>query len=646
MSEPSQEPAPGPSASTWEAIKSRKVVQWSLAYVALAYTLLHGVELLGHAFEWPVMVDRVVTVVLIAGLPVAALIAWYHGDRAQQRVSGMEIALLTVLLAVGGSVLWMLARSAGHATASEAKPAAANPAAVTQQSAVAQASARAAAAAAIPPASIAVVPFANLTGEPSKEYFSDGMAEELINSLANVPGLKVASRISSFAYKGRNTDIREIARQLGVATILEGSVRSAGERVRVTVQLINADTGFHVWSQSYDHKYADLFKLQDDLASEIVSALRANIHTDLPQYAGQRPPTQNLQAYDLFLRAMSGANGAGPDLPAMEKLRALLQQATTLDPGFALAWAWNSIFGAFEGRTAAEIEPNVRHALELDPSLTIAHEGLALVSVMRRDWVQADLEFRTALTAANPVYPVRPNYAAFVLAPVGHMHEALHEALEGQRAAPAFAPFAGIVATLNSELGRDAEAIRFDQKATELGALSYAGVRSAAAARAGRTTEAADLAVQELPAPMRDRDGAQVIRDVYAARADPARRVTAVRELAGLMDKVKNDASAKAAPFADPFQFARFSALGWYTELGALDSAYALADQIVSDVPDSKASIFERANWAALWTPEMRAFRQDPRFQGLATRLGLMEYWQQNGPPDECDVAGGKLICR
>src|SRR6185312_2575249 len=112
-------------------------------------------------------------------------------------------------------------------------------------------------------ASVAVMPFANLTGEAAKEYFSDGMAEELINALAKVPGLKVASRTSSFAYKGKNTDVRQIARDLNVATVIEGSVRSAGERVRVTAQLVNAESGYQVWSKTYDRDFKDLFKLED-----------------------------------------------------------------------------------------------------------------------------------------------------------------------------------------------------------------------------------------------------------------------------------------------------------------------------------------------------------------------------------------------
>jgi TolB-like protein len=139
--------------------------------------------------------------------------------------------------------------------------------------------------------SIAVLPFANLTRDAEKEYFSDGMAEELIHRLARVPGLRVAARTSAFAYKGRNADVRQIARDLGVAAVLEGSVRGAGERVRVTAQLVDGQTGYHLWSQSYDREFADLFELQDELAAAIVPALGARIRVSLPTSVMSARPT-------------------------------------------------------------------------------------------------------------------------------------------------------------------------------------------------------------------------------------------------------------------------------------------------------------------------------------------------------------------
>src|SRR5499427_2908899 len=145
--------------------------------------------------------------------------------------------------------------------------------------------------------SIAVLPFVNLTGDAAKEYFSDGMAEELIHILARVPGLKVPSRTSSFAYKGRNVDVRKIAQDLDVGVVLEGSVRSAGERIRVTAQLIDGASGFHLWSQNYDRQFGDVFELQDELARAIMTALRLALEGPISTRAQilHEPPTRDVE---------------------------------------------------------------------------------------------------------------------------------------------------------------------------------------------------------------------------------------------------------------------------------------------------------------------------------------------------------------
>src|SRR5262249_49038 len=149
--------------------------------------------------------------------------------------------------------------------------------------------------------SVAVLPFANLTGDPGKEYFSDGIAEELIHKLGRTPGLRVPSRTSTFAYKGRNADVRQIARDLAVGVVLEGSGRSAGGRLRVTAELVNGEDGFQLWSHSYDRKFEDLFELQDEIAHAIVAALRATLGG--APAAEQPRPTRSLEAYHLYLQA-------------------------------------------------------------------------------------------------------------------------------------------------------------------------------------------------------------------------------------------------------------------------------------------------------------------------------------------------------
>ena len=239
------------------------------------------------------------------------------------------------------------------------------------------------------------MPFANLTGDASKDYLGDGMAEELINLLVKVPGLTVPSRTSSFAYKGRNTDIKQIAKDLNVTTILEGSVRSAGETIRVTAQLIDAQTDRHIWSQTYDRKFTDVFKLQDDLAHEIVTAFKTTMNADLPDFQSQAPPTKDPEAYSLYLQgaALVNRNSDASLRAAIE----VLEKAIARDPGFAVAYLGLANARGLAGQPLADIERDGRKAIALDPDLADRTRATVFASVeaKRRNWGAGEEIFRT-----------------------------------------------------------------------------------------------------------------------------------------------------------------------------------------------------------------------------------------------------------
>jgi TolB-like protein/Tfp pilus assembly protein PilF len=624
--------APESAASTWQRLKERKVVQWTLAYIALAYGLLHGVEMVSHAFEWPPVVIRLTTLALALGIPVAALLAWYHGDRAQHRVSGAELTILTVLFLVGGTVLWMLART------SQEHPSAAPGQATTQPD---QSTTLTRDPALTSRASIAVVPFANLTGEPAKEYFSDGMAEELINTLAGVPGLKVPARTSSFAYKGRNTDVRQIARDLGVSTVLEGSVRSAGERIRVTAQLVDGNTGYHLWSQSYDRKFTDLFKLQEELATAIVQALRQQMHAELPSMAKLAPPTEDLEAYELYLQAQSLISRSGAE--NLRTARELLQKATVRDAQFARAFSLIGVthlisFGSDFSSDIGELvkaEQAARQSLSLDPDLGAARAVLAQVNAYRGNWLAAQQDFQAVLSLNAEDARIHAGFAIFLMT-VGHVREALQASREADRLAPGVASFALNMAGISSILGLDADAVRFANKAVNLGAspdLPMLGIfYSHAAYRRGDAAEAGAQMAKALSQEVRQSGGADTVKLIYAALGDTSKKraaLDALRELRA--DSAGMNSSLMVVHLAT-----------WYTMLGALDSAYEVASGGLENLRRSGAI---GGSWGGLWIPEMRPFRQDPRFQALADRLGLMEYWTQYGPPDNCELRDGRLTC-
>ena len=239
--------------------------------------------------------------------------------------------------------------------------------------------------------SIAVLPFANMSGDKDNEYFSDGLAEEIINALTRIPGLKVIARTSAFAFKDKHEDIRRIAEALGVTSVLEGSVRKAGNRLRITAQLITAADGSHLWSERYDRELADVFAVQDEIAAAITGALRLTLSVaSVPR----RRHTPTLPAYDHFLKALYDSQKRTPE--SMERAQKHFERAIELDPQFALAHAelghlfyQFGTYGLMAPREALPlIRKEARRALEIDTSLP---EGHAILVRLRR-WTSTGLK--------------------------------------------------------------------------------------------------------------------------------------------------------------------------------------------------------------------------------------------------------------
>src|SRR5262249_32825063 len=276
--------------------------------------------------------------------------------------------------------------------------------------------------------SIAVLPFADMSPAKDNDYFSDGLAEEIINALTQISGFKVIARTSAFAFKGQNMDVRKIAEVLGVTNILEGSVRHAGNRIRVTAQLIDAADGSHLWSERYDRDLADIFAIQDEIAQAIASALRIKLGE--PQVA--RRYTPKLSSYELFLQARFYFQKWNPE--SLPKCREYLEQAIAADPEFCLAqvelgWCLfahvtENLISAREG--AALMSASARKALQIDPSLTEAHTVLALVAVISYNWTEAFRQFNLAMSR-EPVSPFVRYFYAWYLGTVGRAAEAQKE---------------------------------------------------------------------------------------------------------------------------------------------------------------------------------------------------------------------------
>jgi TolB-like protein len=550
--------------------------------------------------------------------PMHAQVPAASRPRASGGINAKVLGIIALAIVGTAGVLWLVMHPRG-APALPVPP----PAPATASSAAAPAAR----------ASVAVMPFANLTGDPSKDYLGDGMAEELINVLVKVPGLTVPSRTSSFAYKGRNTDLKQIAKDLNVSTILEGSVRSAGETIRVTAQLIDAQTDRHLWSETYDRKASDLFKLQDDLAHEIVAAFKTTMNADLPDVESQERPTKDVEAYSLFLQgnAQVGRNSDTSLRNAIEQYT----KAIARDPGFAMAYLGRAQARGLIGAPLADIEADARKAISLDAGLTgearvIVFSG---VEAKRRNWEAAELIFRDLVPGSlDPA--VHNYYVLTVLWPTGQLQRVLRENGESHRLAPAAPAITMQLGSVYSALGRNAEALKLADAGIALG-LDPAGRRvkqlyADIAAREGRYSEAADRMAGALSDSARSLGGEETVKLVYAAFGDPSRRPAAIAALKALGPKLKPEDWV-----------VKVWSMNWFTRLGDLDSAYDAAEQLRVQFAEQGPT----NAWSWLWSTELQPFRRDPRFQPFTTRLGLMAFWQKYGPPDGCDLKDGKLTC-
>ena len=392
-----------------QRLKERKLVQWTVAYVAAAFALLQGIDIVAQRFDWPEQTMRFVIIALSVGLFVTLVLAWYHGERGAQRVTGTELLILALLLTIGGGFLW---RFAGAASEGVVRPAA---------------TASSSAPIAIPKKSIAVLPFENLSRDPDNAYFVDGIQDEILTRLAKISALKVISRTSTMRYASRPDNLREIAKQLGVANILEGSVQRAAGTMRVNVQLIEAESDSHLWAESYDRDIKNIFSVESEVAQAVADALKATL---LPAESARiaNVPTKNPAAYDLFLKGQylfsQLQNSASRDPVADGKAATeMYRRAVAADPDFALAYARLSYLQSYlhwygvdnSSAVVDDARASAEQALALQPDLPEAHLAMGYVHYWcHRDYAAALREFGIARASL-------PNDAE-VIAAIGYVH--------------------------------------------------------------------------------------------------------------------------------------------------------------------------------------------------------------------------------
>jgi TolB-like protein/class 3 adenylate cyclase/Flp pilus assembly protein TadD len=320
--------------------------------------------------------------------------------------------------------------------------------------------------------SIAVLAFVNMSADKDNEYFSDGITEEILNTLARTPGLHVAARTSAFSFKSRNESVQRIGEALKVGAVLEGSVRRSGNQLRITAQLINVADGFHLWSETFDRKAEDIFAIQTEVAQRVQGALKVKL------LAGAAPNasfigTDNLEAYDLYLRGRQFWNlRTGDDV---QRAVGLFQQAIEKDPKFAAAYAGlassYSILSEYASLPMRETNPKAqaaaRRALELDAGLAEAHAVLGVCAYSDWDLAGAEREYREALRL-NPNYATTHHWYSLLLVDLGKREEAFAEILKAQELDPLSAVIQSIIGAQHFFAGRYEEALMAEDQALKL----------------------------------------------------------------------------------------------------------------------------------------------------------------------------------
>jgi len=456
-------------ASLFTELKRRKVFQVAAVYLVVAWLIMQVVDVVSGPLLLPDWFARVVILFLAIGFPIALILSWAFeltpdgvirddGISAPERGRRLEFVLIALLvLAIGfiGINNFVLEDISDADVVANQPATAALPAVEEEQTVL--------------PNSIAVLAFQNMSADPEQEYFSDGISEEILNGLAQIGGLRVAARTSAFSFKGQNIDIPSVGEALNVAHVLEGSVRKAGNQVRITAQLIEVASGFHLWSEEYDRDLTDVFAVQDDIASAVVDALRVELLGETPaRRDGYR--TDSVEAHDAYLLGLHRMATRGTD--DLAAARDYFSRAIELDPGYAIAHvalANSVLLQNWYGTTDVEdmeanVGPVIARALELDPSMGEAYASRAFLrSLFLGDFAGAEPDYVKAIELSPNYAPVYQWYSNTLVFGVGRFDEGIEvdeKALELDPLSPIISSEVGLNWISVGNLDRTTQLIR------------------------------------------------------------------------------------------------------------------------------------------------------------------------------------------
>jgi len=404
-------------------IKKYKYLNIALIYLGTAVVVIHFAEAVVHGLHMPALTFSLVVVLALAGLPIVLLIAWAMG-RKQTDLSPETIAtakhakrnwlkIITAgILSVGffAAAIFVYNKFFYHSKFTGKEK------------------------------SIAVLPFTNMSGDKENEYFSDGITEEITTQLSKISELKVIARTSAALFKNSKKSVNQIAQELGVASILEGSVQKSGNEVRITAQLIDANTQEHIWADKYDRDLKDIFAIQSEVANHIAVTLQAKLFPSEKKRLAKKE-TENPEAYNLYLKGRYYLNKGKED--DLKKALDYFGQAIQKDPGYAKAYAGQAdvylMLGEFEYLPGIEAWPKaesaVKKALNLDETLADAHNSMGHLSIHQYNWATAERELKRAIEL-SPTHAEAHHFMSQWLAAMGRMDESIKEILQAQELDP------------------------------------------------------------------------------------------------------------------------------------------------------------------------------------------------------------------
>lgn len=573
------------------------MVQWALAYLAGAWLVLQVLDVFGQNLDWPGWIFRATTAVLAVGFLAALVVAWYHGERGRQRVSGVELLMLAGILVLAGTAVALVRGDASPPARETVTSPEQGPSSPPPRPGVDAA------------ATVAALPFDNLSGDTAAEPFVRGIHSDLITQLSRIGALKVISRTSVERYRDTDRALPEIARELGASWILEGDVQTAGGRVRVNAQLLDAGADVHVWAESYDRSLTveNIFQIQADLARKIAAALEAELSPEEQVRLG-RAPTENLQAYNLYLTGRHLADRRSAE--SLNRAVGYFREAIELDSTYARAYVGIAevqiALGSWGLVPASQAFPAAREAarkaLSLEGFLGEAWTSLGYIRYWYDwDWEAAEAAFRRAVEL-SPSYSTAHHWYSLLLATLGRFDEAeraINRAVE-------LDPLSRIIRTIAARLhwlrGESERAVAEHRRALEIDpgyavghmwlALAYESQGKIDEARR-HFRRAAELD-PEAPVPLAG------LAHAHAIAGEEARALELLAELR------RRGGGQSPVPY--------WSAVV-HTDLGQIDRAFEELDR----------AFRVRDGWMTELkvTPLLAPLRPDPRYSALLRRLGL-----------------------